>query len=83
MEIAQGLEASNCPFIWIVKPASLAEFERWLSDDGYERRIGDRGLVVTGWAPHKAILSHPATGAFVTHCGWNSLLECVTAGMTD
>jgi hypothetical protein len=76
------LEASNQPFIiWAVKPASLAEFERWLSDDGFESRVGDRGLVVTGWAPQKAILSHPATGAFVTHCGWNSVLECVAAGL--
>ncbi|NP_001306638.1 UDP-glycosyltransferase 73D1-like [Zea mays] len=81
VEIAHGLEASNRPFIWVVKPASLAEFERWLSDDGFERRVGDRGLVVTGWAPQKAILSHPATGAFVTHCGWNSVLECVAAGL--
>ncbi|CAD6223571.1 unnamed protein product [Miscanthus lutarioriparius] len=81
VEIAHGLEASNRPFIWAVKPASLAEFERWLSDDGFERRVGDRGLVVTGWAPQKATLSHPATGAFVTHCGWNSVLECVAAGL--
>ena len=81
VEIAHGLEASGRPFIWAVKPASLGEFERWLSDDGFERRVGDRGLVVTGWAPQKAILSHPATGAFVTHCGWNSVLECVAAGL--
>uniref|UniRef100_A0A804U846 UDP-glycosyltransferases domain-containing protein n=4 Tax=Zea mays TaxID=4577 RepID=A0A804U846_MAIZE len=81
VEIAHGLEASNRPFIWVVKPASLAEFERWLSDDGFERHVGDRGLVVTGWAPQKAILSHPATGAFVMHCGWNSVLECVAAGL--
>ncbi|KAF8769696.1 hypothetical protein HU200_006302 [Digitaria exilis] len=79
IEIAHGLERSNRPFIWAVKPGNLAEFERWLSDDGFESRVGERGLVVTGWAPQKAILSHPATGAFVTHCGWNSVLECVAA----
>jgi len=39
------------------------------------------GLVIRGWAPQRAILSHPAAGAFVTHCGWNSVLECVAAGL--
>jgi hypothetical protein len=81
VEIAHGLEASGRPFIWAVKPGDLAGFERWLSDDGFETRVGERGLVVTGWAPQRAILSHPATGAFVTHCGWNSVLECVAAGL--
>ncbi|CAL4970698.1 unnamed protein product [Urochloa decumbens] len=82
VEIARGLEASGRPFIWAAKPAGdLAAFERWLADDGFEARVGARGLVVTGWAPQRAILSHPATGAFVTHCGWNSVLECIAAGL--
>ncbi|OEL28369.1 UDP-glycosyltransferase 73D1 [Dichanthelium oligosanthes] len=81
VEIAHGLEASNRPFIWVVKPGNLAKFERWLSDDGFESRVGEKGLVIRDWAPQRAILPHPATGAFVTHCGWNSVLECVAAGL--
>ena len=81
VEIGHGVEATARPFIWAVKPGDLGEFEDWLSDDGFESRVGDRGLVVTGWVPQKAILSHPATGVFVTHCGWNSVLECVAAGL--
>jgi hypothetical protein len=81
VEIGHGLEATKRPFIWVVKPSNLAEFERWLSEDGFESRVGETGLVTRDWAPQKAILSHPATGAFVTHCGWNSVLECVEAGL--
>ncbi|TVU42924.1 hypothetical protein EJB05_09349, partial [Eragrostis curvula] len=81
VEVAHGLEATNRPFIWVVKPGNLDEFERWLAEDGFESRVGERGLVVRGWAPQTTILSHPATGAFVTHCGWNSVLECITAGL--
>jgi UDP:flavonoid glycosyltransferase YjiC (YdhE family) len=40
-----------------------------------------RGLVVKSWAPQVDVLRHRATGAFVTHCGWNSILEGITAGV--
>ncbi|GJN01516.1 hypothetical protein PR202_ga18789 [Eleusine coracana subsp. coracana] len=40
-----------------------------------------RGMVVRGWAPQVAALRHAAVGWFVTHCGWNSVLEAVAAGV--
>jgi UDP:flavonoid glycosyltransferase YjiC (YdhE family) len=38
-------------------------------------------MIIRGWAPQVLILDHQATGGFVTHCGWNSLLEGVAAGL--
>ncbi|WOL14474.1 anthocyanin 3'-O-beta-glucosyltransferase-like [Canna indica] len=79
-EIARGLEASGQPFIWVVRHAG--EPAEWMPE-GFEKRvIGEgKGLIIHGWAPQLLILNHEAVGGFVTHCGWNSCLEAVTAGV--
>ncbi|KAK3411671.1 hypothetical protein EUGRSUZ_I00409 [Eucalyptus grandis] len=81
-EIAVGLEASGQQFIWVVKKDPNVEEgkEEWLPD-GYEPRIRNKGLIIRGWAPQVLILDHEAVGGFVTHCGWNSTLEAITAGV--
>ena len=52
-----------------------------LLPDGFLDRTRGRGLVVPTWAPQVEVLRQPAIAAFVTHCGWNSTLEAVTAGV--
>jgi len=37
--------------------------------------------VIRGWAPQVEILRHRAVGWFLTHCGWNSVLEATAAGV--
>uniref|UniRef100_A0A6N2KAB7 anthocyanidin 3-O-glucosyltransferase n=1 Tax=Salix viminalis TaxID=40686 RepID=A0A6N2KAB7_SALVM len=80
-EIATGLEASGLQFIWVVRrnKNSKEDKEDWLPE-GFEERMEGKGLIIRGWAPQVLILDHEATGAFVTHCGWNSTLEGITAG---
>lgn len=83
IEIGLGLEASNRPFIWVVKTAgeNYSEVEKWLEDENFEKKVRGRGLLIKGWAPQILILSHPAVGGFLTHCGWNSTIEGLCFGL--
>ncbi|CAM0902055.1 unnamed protein product [Alopecurus aequalis] len=75
--LADALELSAVPFIWAVGGGDAA------LPEGFEVRTASakRGLVVRGWAPQLAILRHAAVGWFMTHCGWNSMVEAVAAGV--
>ncbi|KAG0491469.1 hypothetical protein HPP92_004867 [Vanilla planifolia] len=75
-EMAVGLEASEHPFIWAVSNAG----EGWIPE-GFEETIEGRGMLIRGWAPQLLILQHIAVGGFMMHCGWNSCLEGISAGL--
>ncbi|OMO89614.1 UDP-glucuronosyl/UDP-glucosyltransferase [Corchorus capsularis] len=82
IELGLGLEASNRPFIWVIRGSdSSNQVEKWITEDGFEERTKGRGFLIRGWAPQVLILSHPAIGGFLTHCGWNSTLEGISAGL--
>lgn len=72
LEFAWGLAMSGKEFLWVVRSILPADF---LSE------TADQGMVVTGWCPQEKVLSHPAIGGFLTHCGWNSMMESVFAGV--
>ncbi|KAF0917804.1 hypothetical protein E2562_021476 [Oryza meyeriana var. granulata] len=91
-EVAAGLEASGQRFLWVVRsPPSddpAKNFDKPPEPDldallpkGFLERTKDRGLVVKSWAPQRDVLVHAAVGGFVTHCGWNSVLESIMAGV--
>ncbi|KAJ9175275.1 hypothetical protein P3X46_013846 [Hevea brasiliensis] len=83
LEIAMALEASGLNFIWVVRTEEKRENEvtkEWLPE-GFEKRMEGKGLIIRGWAPQLLILEHEAVGGFMTHCGWNSTLEGVSAGV--
>nr|AZQ26938.1 UGT99B9 [Avena strigosa] len=81
-KLARGLEASGRPFVWAIKEAKAdAAVRALLDEEGFEARVKDRALLVRGWAPQVTILSHPAVGGFLTHCGWNGTLETLSLGV--
>lgn len=81
--LAIGLERSGVRFVWVMKPLSAQQVADGYGSvpDGFEDRVSGRGLVLKGWAPQTAILSHKALGGFLSHCGWNSMLEAMTGGV--
>ncbi|KAL3621141.1 hypothetical protein CASFOL_036053 [Castilleja foliolosa] len=83
-ETAAGLEASGQDFIWVISQGKHGQDEKNEEDllpQGFEERTKGKGLIIRGWAPQVMILDHPSVGAFVTHCGWNSTLEGICAGV--
>lgn len=80
--LADGLEKSMVRFIWVVKTGTAQQVEDGYGvvPDGFDERLAGRGLVIRGWAPQVKILSHRAVGWFLSHCGWNSMLEGIVAG---
>ncbi|CAK9166246.1 unnamed protein product, partial [Ilex paraguariensis] len=47
---------------------------------GFSEDTKDQGLMVQ-WSPQTKVLAHQSVGCFLSHCGWNSLLEAITAGV--
>ncbi|XP_058761479.1 UDP-glycosyltransferase 71K2-like [Vicia villosa] len=75
-EIALGLKDSGVRFLWANNAGKqgLPEgFLEWMELEG-------KGMICV-WAPQVEILGHKAIGGFVSHCGWNSILESLWFGV--
>ncbi|KAG2556617.1 hypothetical protein PVAP13_8NG090900 [Panicum virgatum] len=84
-EIATGLEASGCRFLWVLKTTTVdrddaAELADVLGD-GFPARVQGRGLVTKAWVDQEALLRHPSVGLYLSHSGWNSVTEAAAAGV--
>ncbi|KAM3709686.1 hypothetical protein ACJW30_02G191900 [Castanea mollissima] len=78
-EFAWGLANSKHTFLWIVRPDVVMGDSAILPKEFFEE-TKDRGLL-TSWCSQDEVLAHPSIGVFLTHCGWNSTLESVSAGV--
>lgn len=81
--LCDGLERSGVRFVLVVKEPSAQQVELGFGfvSNEFEDRVKGRGLVIRGWASQVDILNHRAVCAFLSHCGWNSALESILAGV--
>ncbi|KAM1232472.1 hypothetical protein ACFX13_043018 [Malus domestica] len=77
LAIAEALEATGAPFLWSLKD----NFKTPLLNEFLTKILSKVNGMVVPWAPQPHVLAHASVGAFVSHCGWNSLLETIAGGV--
>ncbi|EOA40296.1 hypothetical protein CARUB_v10009021mg [Capsella rubella] len=80
-EIARAIELAGHRFLWSIRTNPTEKASPYdLLPEGFLDRTVSKGLVCD-WAPQVEVLAHKAIGGFVSHCGWNSLLESLWFGV--
>ncbi|XP_062027157.1 7-deoxyloganetin glucosyltransferase-like [Rosa rugosa] len=79
MEFAWGLANSKLPFLWVIRP-DLVVGQSTILPPEFSAETKERGLIAS-WCPQEQVLNHPSVGAFLTHSGWNSTMESMSAGV--
>ncbi|RWR79292.1 7-deoxyloganetin glucosyltransferase-like protein [Cinnamomum micranthum f. kanehirae] len=78
-EFAWGLANSKHPFLWVIRP-DLVTGDAAMLPPEFVKATEERGLLAS-WCQQEKLLQHPSIGVFLTHCGWNSTMETICAGV--
>ncbi|XP_004300654.1 PREDICTED: 7-deoxyloganetin glucosyltransferase-like [Fragaria vesca subsp. vesca] len=79
IEFAWGLANSSMTFLWVIRPDLVAGKSAVVPPEFVEETKGRSWLA--SWCPQEQVLNHPAIGGFLTHCGWNSMVESLCGGV--
>ncbi|XP_071712776.1 UDP-glycosyltransferase 85C2-like [Rutidosis leptorrhynchoides] len=79
IELGWGLANSNHYFLWIIR-TDMVLGESAVLPPEYADHIKERGFIAS-WCSQEEVLNHGSVGGFLTHCGWSSTIESLTAGV--
>jgi hypothetical protein len=79
IEFGMGLANSGLPFLWIIRP-DLVKGDSAIFPLEFLEASKDRGFIAS-WCPQEEVLNHTSIGGFLTHSGWNSTIESISAGV--
>ena len=85
VELCKALIQSRRPFLWVITDKSYRSKEDGEEKEeevisSFREELDEIGMVVS-WCDQFRVLKHRSIGCFVTHCGWNSSLESLVAGV--
>ncbi|KAL1202019.1 UDP-glycosyltransferase 71C3 [Cardamine amara subsp. amara] len=80
-EISRALDLTGHRFLWSIRTNPTEKTSPYdLLPEGFIDRAANKGLVCD-WAPQVEVMAHKAIRGFVSHCGWNSVLESLWFGV--
>ncbi|MCO5550643.1 hypothetical protein L7F22_004132 [Adiantum nelumboides] len=81
VELAYGLGASGQPFLWVMRPGKDGKPPDIKLQEALDVLKKQEKGYITSWVPQVKVLAHAAVGAFLSHCGWNSINESFHLGV--
>ncbi|KAF5205088.1 Udp-glycosyltransferase 85a8, partial [Thalictrum thalictroides] len=79
IEFAWGLANCKHPFLWVINP-DLVIGKAAILPPEFTKETADRAMI-SGWCPQEEVLCHSSTGGFLTHSGWSSTMDTMSAGV--
>ncbi|KAL7619278.1 UDP-glycosyltransferase 85C1 [Lactuca sativa] len=79
LELGWGLVNSNHYFLWIIRN-DLVDGGSAVLPLEFMVAVKTRGFIAS-WCSQEEVLNHPSVGGFLTHGGWGSVIESLSAGV--
>ncbi|XP_016460143.1 7-deoxyloganetin glucosyltransferase-like [Nicotiana tabacum] len=80
MEFAWGLANSKKNFFWVIRSDAVVGDDSAMLPNYFVEETKERGII-SSWCCQEQVLKHSSIGAFLTHCGWNAVMESIGIGV--
>nr|GEY45443.1 UDP-glycosyltransferase 85C1-like [Tanacetum cinerariifolium] len=80
LEFGWGLVNSNHTFLWIIRSNLVVDGTQQVLPRDLKEAVDKKGFIAS-WCSQEEVLNHPSVGGFLTHGGWGSIIESLSAGV--